>query len=463
MKHSNIATSLIWFLIATILSILSINSSSMAVHTLLVIANIYSYIRCIRIWGSKGNSYLSLYTFFILYMGASNLGQCVISLIPSSLNELSIYNDFYINEIIASLRFQLLCVSAMGLGTALYIDYFGFYYTTNDLINKYQELSPLQFPSQLFIKVIFLCSIVIVIYDALSYLIMRQTMGYMDVYTERQLAGIPFYQQLANWLVILLGFYFAFTKRYTKFIIITFIVLICIFLLCGNRSLTIKYLAFLIILCPIIYPHYFQRKYLVIWSIFAIGFISMMSIISSVRNDIGVAIQVAGGQYSFGDMLIDSVAEMGGSINTLIYTMNAIREGFNHHLTELYFFITAFSSSKLCYILGIGGEYLPLGEWVGEYAGIRGYGLGYSCLAEWYMNYGWFGFIFSAFYAYLITMFECISYKKILRGEYLIPIVLLTFLCTNIFYARSSLFYSLFDVRYGFYLILIYKLVYYKK
>jgi hypothetical protein len=79
------------------------------------------------------------------------------------------------------------------------------------------------------------------------------------------------------------------------------------------------------------------------------------------------------------------------------------------------------------------------------------------------MNYGWFGCLFAGLYSYLITMMECVSYKNILRGRYLIPAVLLTFLATQIFYARSSLFYALFDVRFGFWIIVIYKLVYSKR
>ena len=217
------------------------------------------------------------------------------------------------------------------------------------------------------------------------------------------------------------------------------------------------------LLCPIVYPKYFKRKYWLLWGALIVGFLASLSLISSARNDVGFAMQLSSGQESFGDMLLASLSEMGGSAQTLVYTMKAIGEGFQHHLTEAYFMVTAITSSKLCYIIGIGNEYLPLGEWVGDYAGIHGYGLGYSCVAEWFMNYGWLGCLFAGLYAYLITMFECVSYKNILRGRYLVPAVLLTLLATQIFYARSSMFYALFDVRFGFWIIVIYKLVYYRK
>lgn len=463
MGHSNIITSFLWLIIAFILCTITINSSSYIVHAVLVVANIYSYFRCISIWKSKGNSLLSLYTFFILYMCASNLGQSVISLLPYTMDKLSIYESFSIQEIIAALRFQLLCVAAMGLGTAFYIDRHRCNYSAQLLRDQFVRTSESRFPTQPILKAVFFVTILLVFLDAVSYLLMRQTMGYMDAYTERQMDGIPMYMQLANWLVMVLAFYFAYTKRYPKLIIILFLILVCTFLVCGNRSLTIKYLAFLMLLCPIVYPKYFKRKYWLLWGALIVGFLASLSLISSARNDVGFAMQLSSGQESFGDMLLASLSEMGSSAQTLVYTMKAIGEGFQHHLTEAFFMVTAITSSKLCYIIGIGNEYLPLGEWVGDYAGIHGYGLGYSCVAEWFMNYGWLGCLFAGLYAYLITMFECVSYKNILRGRYLVPAVLLTLLSTQIFYARSSMFYALFDVRFGFWIIVIYKLVYYRK
>ena len=463
MRQSNIITSFLWLIIAVIICAITVNSSNYIVHALLVVANIYSYFRCIAIWKSKGNSLLSLYTFFILYMCASNLGQSLISLLPNTMDKLSIYETFRIREVIDALRFQLLCVAAMGLGTSFYVDRHECNYSTKVLNGHFVRTSESGFPAQPILKTVFFVTVLLVFLDAVSYLLMRQTMGYMDAYTERQMDGIPMYMQLANWLVMVLAFYFAYTKRYPKLIIALFLILVITFLVCGNRALTIKYLAFLMLLCPVVYPKYFKRKYWLLWGALLVGFLASLSLISSARNGVGFAMQLSAGQESFGDMLLASLSEMGSSAQTLVYTMKAIGEGFNHHLTEAYFMVTALTSSKLCYIIGIGNEYLPLGEWVGDYAGIHGYGLGYSCVAEWYMNYGWLGCIFAGLYAYLITMFECISYKNLLRGRYLIPAVLLTLLATQIFYARSSMFYALFDVRFGFWIIVIYKLVHYRK
>lgn len=463
MRQSNILTSFLWLIIAFILWDVTIYSFSYKAHAVLVIANIYSYYRCISIWKSKGNSLLSLYTFFVLYMCASNLGQSIISLFPYTMDKMSIYDNFSIQEIIEALRFQLLCVAAMGLGTSFYVDKHECNYSTQVLRDYYVETSELWFSRQTILKAVFFAAILIVSLDAVSYLLMRQTMGYMDAYTERQIGGMPLYMQLANWLFMLLAFYFTYTKRYAKLIIALFLILVCTFLICGNRSLTIKFLAFLILLCPIVYPNYFNRKYRLLWGVFFLFFLASLSFISSVRNDVGFAMQLSPESISFADMFFSSLSEMGGSAQTLIYTMKAIGEGFQHHLTEIYFMITAISSSNLCHIVGLGNEYLPLGEWVGSYAGIYGYGLGYSCVAEWFMNYGWFGCIFAGFYSYLITMMECVSYENILRGRYLVPAVFLTFLATQIFYARSTMFYALFDVRFGFWLIVIYKLICYIK
>ena len=462
MRLSNIIPSFVWLIIAIIICAVTVDSSSYVVHSLLVVAIIYSYFRCLRIWKSKGNSLLSLYSFFILYMCASNLGQSIVSLLPNTLYDLPIYEQFSLQDIISALRFQLLCVAAMGLGTAFYLDTHRCNYSTQLMRDNYIQKDKMKFSDSFIFKVVFFIAILLVFLDAFSYLLMRQTMGYMDAYTARQQGGIPLYMHFINWLMTLLAFYFAYSKTYPKLIITLFSILVFIFMACGNRSLTIKYLAFLMLLCPVVYPQYFKRKYWFVWAILLVCFLTSLSLISAARNDIGFAMQVGSRNGSFVEMLLLSFSEMGGSAQTLIYTMQAIGEGFQHHLTEAYFMITALSTSKLCNLLGLGNEYLPLGEWVTEYAGIRSYGLGYSCVAEWFMNYGWFGCLFAGFYAYLITMFECVSYKNILRGRYLVPAALLTFLATQIFYARSSMFYALFDVRFGFWIIVIYKLVHYR-
>ena len=461
-KYNNITYSVVWFVISIVLCAATSVTSSFAAHTVLVIANLYSYYRCLRIWVSGGNSYISLYTFFILYMCASNLGQSVLSLIPSRMSDLSVYESFVMDDIVEALRFQLVSVAGLGLGTSLWVCR-NVSTTKKELLDTYHFVNPYNYGNQTLLKILFFFSALLVFSDAISYFLIRQSMGYMDAYTERQLEGIPLYMQFANWLIILLGYYFALTKRFTKPIIWGFSALIVIFLICGNRSLTIKYLAFLLLFCPIAYPQYFKKKYLSIWAIVGVLLIAMMSVVSYARNDVGSALQNASGQHAIGEMLIDSFSEMGGSLNTLIYTMDAIGNGFRHHLTELNFIVTAVASSALCGFLGIENEYLPLGEWVGEYAGIRSYGLGYSCLAEWFMNYGWSGCLFAVFYGYLISMAESISYKSIVKGDYLLPSILLTFLSTQIFYARSSLFYSLFDVRFGLWLIILYKLSHIKK
>ena len=461
---SNTASSIVWFIASIIICSVSSVHDDYWLHAMLVIANVYAYYRCIKIWINGGNRLLSLYVFFVVYLFASSLGQSLVSLVPNSLERLSVYESFSLSSIMDALRFQLVCISGLGLGTSFYL------YNHATVNYEYQiesyrhTIDPAPTAFQTIIKCLFWASVLLVVSDSISYLVSRQSMGYMDAYTERQQEGIPFYMQFSNWLIILLGFYFVYTKRYTKIIICLFVTLVIIYLICGNRSLSIKYLASLVVFCPIVFPHLFSKKYRLLWVGVLLLFFSLMSVISSIRNDaLGTGIRYASGGSSFGEMFLSSLSEMGGSVNTLIYTMDAISKGFSHHLTELYFAITAISTSSLCYILGIGDQYLALGEWVGEYAGIFGYGLGYSCLAEWFMNYGWGGCVFAIVYGYLITMAECVSYRKICKGEYLIPIVLLTFLCTQIFYARSSMFYSLFDVRFGFWIIVLYKLTHFRK
>lgn len=95
-----------------------------------------------------------------------------------------------------------------------------------------------------------------------------------------------------------------------------------------------------------------------------------------------------------------------------------------------------------------------LSEWITDYANNRSSGLGFSCIGELYVNFGQLGWIFMLLYGYFIAYAENESYKRIIRGDLLYPLVLLTFLCTMVPWARSEFVRCINVVRYGVYLLI---------
>ncbi len=452
--NNKLVLSIIWFFISIIVVGFTKDSSSVVVHNTLVLLTILSYALCLYVWIKSGNRWMSLYVFFVLYMMFSNLGQSFISLFPNVSDFLVVYYEFNISSIIATLQFQLLCVSAFCCGTAFYLR------KGTRTVTVGMQLDMVKNPrgrirrNNKFLYYLFIVSLLYNLADAISFVLMRQNMGYGDAYVLRSESGEGSMRLIMLWITVVLGYKYLFMRKHVGLILSSFISICVMYMLCGNRSLIIAFLAMLAVVSPLLYPHLFKKKYTVIWISLSVGLFAFLGFISDVRNDDFSAVAGYDASSSLLLSLAGIITEMGSAQYPLTITMEALNSGIPHHQTLLYFIITAFSSSSICDMLGLGGEYLPLGEWASNYVGITSYGVGYSCIAEWFMNYGWFGFIFAFFYGYFITYAECKAYRDIYRGKFIYAIVLLAFLTHHIFYARSNMFYSLFFVRLGFLLLI---------
>ena len=92
---------------------------SLASHQVLVSCTLASYVMCIFNWVKCGNRALSLYNFFVLYMMLSNLGQSILFLFGFPGDYMIVYSRYSLDQINELLRFQLLCVAGLNLGTML--------------------------------------------------------------------------------------------------------------------------------------------------------------------------------------------------------------------------------------------------------------------------------------------------------------------------------------------------------
>lgn len=459
MNVNKILYSVVWVIVAIFIVIGTSGANQIYVHNFLTITVLLSYFACIYNWLKAGNRFMSMYVLFVLYTLFSHIGQSFVYLIPEVGIVAILFSLEPLSVIIEGLRFQLLCVSFFNLGTCIYIYQSGSSVSLNKQLQIFNDTDSARQnndSSLFFLDLVVCVSGFLVFLDAYRFLAYRQTMSYMDAYTLRQEAGQSVYL-IYSWIFLVFSTISIFLKRHIRLLFFIYATLIIIYMLCGNRSLSIRFIAVLSITAPLLYPTFFKKKYWWIWTLLFIAILSFISFISVYRGfDMNGEISIATNEMALGMGALAAIAEMGGAQYPLCITMQSVDGSFGSHLTLIYFFITAFSSSIICDLFGLSNEFVPLTEWVGESIGITSYGLGYSCIAEWYMNFKWGGCLFALFYGFILSFMECKAYKLLLNNKYLIACVIFAFLANNIFYARSQMFHSLFEVRYGFWVIIIY-------
>lgn len=430
--------SIVWLLLAFFVCTITKQSSPILGHTIITILLISSYLLCIYYWIKAGNRALSLYVFFVLYAFFSNAGQSLLYLVQFPDEFLNVYDDGTLAQIVNMLRFQYLCIASMGVGTAAYLNSSHFVpirleTQRTDLINQ----SRTKGANDSLLWIVLLGSLVYVLYFAIKMVSLRQTMGYGDLYEARG-EWNSIFSQIVNLLTLLLSYYFLFRNKKTVIIYGFIISILLCYMMSGSRGLAIPYLGIIVVTFPITNPEYFKRRYLAFWIIGGLFFFSFLSVISSNRgsNLSGKALNttntVAVNAYN-------TISEMGMSARTATLTMQAIDNGsMDYHQTILYVLIT--NLIPLTNDLPVlQDQYIQLSSWVSEYAGSYHSGLGYSFVAEAYMNFGWFGWIYLLIYGWFIAFAESLAYKRINKGRFYLALVLLLILCKQLFYARAQL------------------------
>lgn len=152
--------------------------------------------------------------------------------------------------------------------------------------------------------------------------------------------------------------------------------------------------------------------------------------------------------------LQDTISEMGSSEIPAVYTIKYVNGGGFLYQTILYTLLHGFLPTSVMDVLGLSVHNVSLSTWVTEYANHTYSGLGYSFIAEAYMNYGKVGWIFVMIYGWFIAMAENSAYKRIIEGKYLYATVMLAILSQQIFYARANLVLIDTYYRYSVYILI---------
>lgn len=426
----NSKTPIIW-LIFSILIFCLYDGNSVKDHNILLIFIYISYSLCIYSWIARGNRFFSLYILFVLFSLFYNTSQSMLFAMTEDDQILYVYNKYNISDVCYMLKYQFLCISGFYLGSNLYLKRNSHNVSQNKIATYYRHKQQKQLKYEKLLLRIFLLCALLVSGFTIYQLILRQTISYSELYETRE--TISPYFSLGTMLI---GLYFIYQKRYVKLVYSFYIWFIIAYTLAGTRSMCIVYVAALWLTFPMVYPKYFQKKYYPIILSLAIVAIASINILSQMRT-VGIS---EGNDIDTGEMgvLFASFREMGISqVPTMITIEYFQQQGYSQ--TILYFLLLSiFPSSILTQILPESWQ-LRIGAWTTDISNTTFTQWGSSWLAEGYINYGEFAWLFTLIYGYLIAWGENGSLKRIMNGKYLLAVCILACLCKQIFYARAEM------------------------
>lgn len=420
-------------------------------HFFLCIGCLAAYVMCIHTWVRSTHKIFSVFVLFVVYALFSNMGQSFAYILNLNLFEHNLYSEFSKEAICNMLRFQFAAIAALNFGVSLYFAQCRNIITKNELEIWNDNTKEQKTQLDLVLYNIFLISAAWVLLYCLWQLLQRQSMSYSELYNSRSLlAATP------QFLFVLVGLILALKKQRIKTVYMAWIVATGMLLIAGTRSMAIIYVGALIACASITHHQFFTKKYAIWWgAAFVFGF-AMISALSTARRT-----AIGSGSFEFNLLynLNSTLHEMGASAKPILYTMKYIDNGGEHYQTILFTLFHGVLPTAVTNFFGLNKWNVHLGTWVTAYSGITYTELGYSFIAEAYMNYGNVGWLFMIIYGAFIAFAENTAYKRIVEGGYLYPAVMILLLSKQVFFARGNL--ELIDTfyRYSFYVFIFWIIV----
>lgn len=406
-------------------------------QNLVILLAVLTYYFTFLNWMLTGNRVFSIFTTFALLSLLFNLGQSILNAFTNFPIIGLVYSKYSPSDIFYMLKYQLICAAGLYLGSSLYLskkknrvslyEFSSFYKTYNNFdIFKSREV---------ILEILLYVSFAVTLIYSVYQINLSQNLSYSELYETRETVS-EFY----SFGAIILGLYFIFQKRHIKLVLGGWIWFFLSFYITGTRVLGLVYMGALIFVLPIIYPQYFQKKFISIWIIGLILSLTSFNIISQNRQ--GDSISSLSEENNIIFLLFNSINEMGFSQTATQTTIDHIKQGGEHKQTILYnILLGVIPSDWLNELVPKEWSNVSLGKWATEQevGPNASYGLGYSWIAESYLNFGSWGWIFTLIYGYFIAFAENYSLKRIMKGDYLIAICLIAILCKQIFFVRAQL------------------------
>ena len=425
-------------------------------HNLYVALCLISYGMCFSHWIKAGGKLLSFYIFFVGYCFFCNLGQSFLYMMGVPDFMLNVYTADDFHYIVDMLRFQLLCISALSLGTSLYLRKSHRMVTFDMQLESYKSGTHHRSKYDSILDVVMYGCMVYFLFECLNMIILRQSYDYMTFFEMGRGQTQNVLVSSMDFLVIILSVRSIYQKRNVNVIYFFYFAYIVSYMLVGSRGLSIRYVALTFSTMPFVYPNLFKKRFWAFWIVgflFAFGF---MSFISSTRGTkLGIASQY--NETALNSLLL-TFAEMGSSERPAVLTIEASEYAGSNYLTipctVMKGFLPFFSNLDFC-----KQNTIQLGDWISHYAGSDHSGLGYSCVAEAFVNFGWLGWLFFLFWGWFICFAENRANRELMRGNSILGLWLLAVLCTMVPYARSEFGRILSVLRWGEYLFVLSLLV----
>lgn len=461
-NHSGVYEfSVFWLLFSLLITVLVSGYSSWE-HSLFAVLCVISYAICIYGWYKTGNRVISLFSFFVVYAFFCNCSQQILYVFGVPEIFLTSYYDVSFPAMVNMLRYQYVCISALNMGMMLYVRKKKNCIAIEHQIQVYKEENYHNSPKERILYLFLLLCFAGTALAAYKTALVRNSMSYAEYMDSGyESVNVMFY---FSYFFAFLSLRSVFKKQNVFLIYCAWGVIACVYMMLGLRTQAIPYVSYFIICLPITHPGLFKKKFIPLWVVMGVSFVIILGWISATRSIEGAKLSSESQGVSLD--LIRTISDVGSSSQTIGITIKSVDEGLGVHQSIIYFLLTVvptkvlkIPSSIFETMIGNDQACISPGTFMSSYVG--GYGLGFSFIAEAYLNFKWLGWIYVMLYGYIIAALENYSYKSIMKGDYF-PIAFLLILCRQIFYARADLWLCGSYIEYMIFTYILYRIINYK-
>lgn len=398
---------LIWLLLSVFLIGISETFVSDMILKFLSIETVFFFILIMyNMWKAK-NGIFHISTFFVLMMFLFLQGQVLLKAFGLTTNGL-LSNNFSTNELVGGILQVHIFIAIFMIAVAL----------NRKSNNKKIEINISQQVGndQLALKVgylIVLCALPFELYVNFEKLNFALTSGYASLYQEIALNSIPSSTKILSYFFLPGCFYVFFSSRsnsiHEKLALLLLTMHMLIELLIGYRAMAI------VPMLLIIYGFSEKAKHtglkfnkknrtriFLLCCVVLILIIVVFPVVRATRNHGGISNLTLEEIFSIeNNEIFSTINDMGKSLQTVIYTKQLVPNSYSFRYGFTYLMNLTEAIPNLFWERHPAEVYGSLGRWLTKIVdkSFYDYGgaLGYSCVAESYINFGWIGIVFIAF------------------------------------------------------------------
>lgn len=447
-----------WFIIAVFCSVF-LSGETEKTHAIIVLLTAVSYALCLYTWVKSGCRLISVYVFFIAYAFACNCAQSLLYVLGVPYEFLTSYWNLSMVEVSYAFRFQLICVAALNIGTSLALVHRGKNISTNEMVSWYESKQKIEDKADKYLFPILIVCLLGSLYAAFEVARVRSSMSYQEwMYGGHNDVETRFY---FSYFYAFISLRYVFKKQHTLLVYGSWLFFIGLFMMLGLRTLAIPYITFFLMTLPVTHSKLFQKKFIPFWVIGAFFFIIFLGIVSSTRTEGTVNLSETSSDQGTAVSFYVALADVGASAETIGLTMSECDKGMPHYQSILYSIITVIPRR----VLKLPEEIFQVTDWqamsspgsfMSHKVGLLGFGFSY--IAEAYLNYGWFGWVFILIYGFIIARMENMAYQDIMKGNFF-KITFLLWLAKQVFFARGDLCLGETYIEYMIFTAIIYKIL----